>query len=132
YCWKKDSYCFQEFCERQHIKAKKGGRAKSDKYVEMRRTAARLLRSGKTKTYISELLQVSYRSVLRWLQGIKVQAAIMHLSELKKLCDNAQNQILACFIASLIVIILDEHIYDFNESEELKITIKFKLKVPIQ
>lgn len=79
----KDSYCFQEFCERQHIKAKKGGRAKSDKYVEMRRTAARLLRSGKTKTYISELLQVSYRSVLRWLQGIKVQAAIMHLSELK-------------------------------------------------
>lgn len=50
----------------------------------MRRTAARLLRSGKTKTYISELLQVSYRSVLRWLQGIKVQAAIMHLSELKR------------------------------------------------
>ncbi|SUU51145.1 Replicase [Acinetobacter baumannii] len=98
----------------------------------MRRTAARLLRSGKTKTYISELLQVSYRSVLRWLQGIKVQAAIMHLSELKKICDNAQNQILACFIASLIVIILDEHIYDLNESEELKITIKFKLKVPIQ
>ncbi|ELX02559.1 hypothetical protein ACIN7338_A0078 [Acinetobacter baumannii OIFC338] len=56
----------------------------------------------------------------------------MHLSELKKICDNAQNQILACFIASLIVIILDEHIYDLNESEELKITIKFKLKVPIQ
>lgn len=131
YCWKRDGYCYQEFCDRQTTKAKKGGQAKSNKYIELRKKAIALLRKGKSKKIIAQILEVSYRSVLRWLFNIKLAAAIMHLSDLKTMCDNAQNQILAAFVASLIVLFLDECIYDFNEDDVLTVNVTFDLKMLI-
>jgi hypothetical protein len=131
YCWKKDGYCYQEFCERQINKAKKGGRVRSDKYIELRKKAIALLKRGKNKKFIANVLAVSYRSVLRWLYNIKLAAAIMHLSELKNLCDNAQNQILAAFVASLIVLMLDDMIYNFNKDDVLTVHVTFNLKLLI-
>lgn len=131
YCWKKDGYCYQEFCDRQISKAKKGGQAKADKYIELRKKAVALLRKGKNKRLIAQLLKVSYRSVLRWLYNVKLAAAIMHLRDLKNMCDNAQNQILAAFVASLAVLFLDEFIYDFTQDDILTINLTFNIKMLI-
>ncbi len=90
-----------------------------------------LLRKGKNKRLIAQLLKVSYRSVLRWLYNVKLAAAIMHLRDLKNMCDNAQNQILAAFVASLAVLFLDEFIYDFTQDDILTINLTFNIKMLI-
>ncbi len=131
YCWKKDAYCYQEFCDRQLQKAKKGGKAKADKYIELRKKAVKLFRCGNSKRAIGQLLEVSYRTVIRWLLKVSFKAAVMKLSDLKRSCDNAPNQILAAFVACLVITFINEYLINLNEDDVLTIEVTFNEKLLI-
>ena len=76
YCWKRDSYHYNEFIYRQALKGSKGGKAsnssnggvaRSGKY-DKKRTEARILRdSGVTTKLIAIELGVSDRTIRNWL-----------------------------------------------------------------
>lgn len=81
FCWKNDSYCYQEFIDRQTRKAKlgaqaakqvqaqaKGGKARSQKYEEQRQQAIELRRQGLNNTQIAKQLGVSRMSLSRWFK----------------------------------------------------------------
>ncbi|MDC4740040.1 plasmid replicase, partial [Acinetobacter baumannii] len=70
YCWKKDSYCYQEFIDRQSRKGAlggvKGGVTRSAQYEALRIQAKELRDTGISYTNISKELNVSRRSVIKW------------------------------------------------------------------
>ena len=80
YCWKKDPYCYQEFIDRQSRKgingakvanekgaASLGGKANSNRYLELRVQARALKEQGYNNSKISEILKVSRPSIYKWL-----------------------------------------------------------------
>jgi len=76
FCWKNDAYCYQEFIQRQSYKGKlggkasnssNGGKARSEKYSKQRQQAEILYESGMSKSDISIELNVSRKTITRWL-----------------------------------------------------------------
>ena len=71
YCWKKDAYCYQEFIDRQSRKGKlggiKGGVTRSAQYEQLRIKAREMLKKNISKSQIAINLNVSRRTVIRWL-----------------------------------------------------------------
>ena len=51
-----------------------GGKARSQQYSDMRQQAVKLHIQGVNNTQIAELLKVNRRTIIRWLQGVTVQA----------------------------------------------------------
>ena len=51
-----------------------GGKARSQQYSDMRQEAVKLHIQGVNNTQIAELLKVNRRTIIRWLQGVTVQA----------------------------------------------------------
>ena len=70
--WKRDSYCYQEFIDRQMRKSKlgaaKGGSARAAKYQDKRKQAQQLKAQGLNNTQISKQLGVHRNSVNTWLK----------------------------------------------------------------
>lgn len=68
--WKRDSYCYQEFIDRQTRKSKlgasKGGTARSAQYEDKRLKARELLKQGVTQQQIATILDVSARTLRNW------------------------------------------------------------------
>ncbi len=64
--WKRDSYAYQEFIDRQTRKGSLGGKAKGEAYSDKRKQAVRLKAKGMSNTEIAEKLKVSRRSVIYW------------------------------------------------------------------
>ena len=75
YCWKKDSYCYQEFIDRQTRKGslggKKGGAVRSSQFEPLRKEAKKLKEEGLSIRKIAETLKVSKTSVSKWLKEDK-------------------------------------------------------------
>ena len=71
YCWKKDAYHYQEFIDRQSRKGVKGGlkggKIRSDQFIELRKRAKELKDAGKNNTQIANVLGVSRYSVIKWI-----------------------------------------------------------------
>ena len=70
YCWKKDAYCYQEFIDRQSRKGVLGGKAKGISYQDKKHNAIALKDQGKNNTEIAKILNVSRRTIIRWLEGV--------------------------------------------------------------
>lgn len=72
--WKRDSYAYQEFIDRQTRKgalgASKGGKTRSAKYDVKRKLALRLKAQGKNNTEIAKQLDVTRMTVFRWLNEV--------------------------------------------------------------
>ena len=70
--WKRDSYCYQEFIDRQTRKSKlgssKGGTARSIQYHDKRQQAQQLKANGMNNTQIAKQLGVHRNSVNTWLK----------------------------------------------------------------
>lgn len=70
--WKRDSYCYQEFIDRQTRKSKlgaaKGGTARSMQYQDKRKQAQKLKATGMNNTQIAKQLGVHRNSVNTWLK----------------------------------------------------------------
>lgn len=68
--WKRDSYCYQEFIDRQTHKSKlgasKGGKARSSTYQALRTQAMELNKQGLTQVEIAKRLNVSTRTLRNW------------------------------------------------------------------
>lgn len=73
YCWKKDAYFYQEFIDRQSRKGQLGGKIggvqRSLKYVEQRKQAVDLKSKGYNNSQIANLLKVSRRTIINWLNN---------------------------------------------------------------
>ncbi|ENV52093.1 Rep protein [Acinetobacter junii CIP 107470 = MTCC 11364] len=102
YCWKQHAECHRQFCERQKMKGKKGGRKNALKFDPVRKMARHLFLLGKAKGEISKLLDVSYRSILRYTADIqdypRFKLTLEYIQAARKIfvhCDNSQNQVLA-------------------------------------
>lgn len=69
--WKRDSYCYQEFIDRQTRKSKlgasKGGTARSMQYQEKRQQAQQLKAKGMNNTQIAMELEVDRKTIRRWV-----------------------------------------------------------------
>lgn len=69
--WKRDSYCYQEFIDRQTRKsqlgASKGGVARSMQYKEKRKLAQQMKEQGFNNTVIAKELGVTRRTIINWL-----------------------------------------------------------------
>ena len=72
YCWKKDTYCYQEFIDRQSRKGKlggiKGGVVRSAKYQPLRIKAKELHLKGLSCRKIANELKVSKSVVASWIK----------------------------------------------------------------
>lgn len=72
--WKRDSYCYQEFIERQSTKGRKGGlkggAVRSAQYADKRQQAQKLKDSGINNTQIAKQLGVDRKTVRRWFVGV--------------------------------------------------------------
>jgi len=72
--WKRDSYAYQEFIDRQTRKgalgASKGGKTRSAKYDAKRKLALRLKAQGKNNTEIAKQLDVTRMTVFRWFNEV--------------------------------------------------------------
>lgn len=72
--WKRDSYAYQEFIDRQTRKgalgASKGGKTRSAKYDVKRKLALRLKAQGKNNTEIAKQLDVTRMTVFRWFNEV--------------------------------------------------------------
>src|SRR5690606_16331779 len=70
--WKRDSYCYQEFIDRQTRKSKlgasKGGTARSMQYQDKRNQVEQLKAKGLNNTQIAKQLGVHRNSVNAWLK----------------------------------------------------------------
>lgn len=68
--WKRDSYCYQEFIDRQTRKSKlgasKGGTARSKQYQDKRKQAKEMQEQGITNSVIAKVLDVDRRTIYRW------------------------------------------------------------------
>lgn len=73
YCWKKDAYHYQEFIDRQSRKGQLGGKIggvqRSLKYAEQRKQAVDLKSKGYNNSQIANLLKVSRRTIINWLNN---------------------------------------------------------------
>lgn len=76
YCWKKDSYFYQEFIDRQSRKgaiggkksnSSNGGKARSAKFLGLRESARKLHEEGFSIRYIAAQLNVSKSSIANWI-----------------------------------------------------------------
>lgn len=71
--WKRDSYCYQEFIDRQtrkgHLGGLKGGRVRSAQYEDKRKQALELTNKGLTQTQVATILGVSTRTLRNWKSG---------------------------------------------------------------
>ncbi|MCX0335096.1 helix-turn-helix domain-containing protein, partial [Acinetobacter radioresistens] len=71
--WKRDSYCYQEFIDRQRHKSKlgasKGGKVRSSTYQVQRTQAIELSKQGLTQVEIAKRLNVSTRTLRNWKSG---------------------------------------------------------------
>ncbi|SSI90041.1 Replicase [Acinetobacter baumannii] len=65
--WKQDAYAYAMFMERQMMKAKSGGVARSATYQPLREQAEQLYQQGMKKKEIALMLGVSDRTVRNWL-----------------------------------------------------------------
>jgi ATP/maltotriose-dependent transcriptional regulator MalT len=68
--WKRDSYAYQEFIDRQTRKGSLGGKAKGEAYSDKRKQAVRLKAKGMSNTEIAEKLKVARYTVIRWLNEV--------------------------------------------------------------
>jgi DNA invertase Pin-like site-specific DNA recombinase len=68
--WKRDSYAYQEFIDRQTRKGSLGGKAKGEAYSDKRKQAVRLKAQGMSDTEIAEKLDVARMTVFRWLKKV--------------------------------------------------------------
>ena len=68
--WKRDSYAYQEFIDRQTRKGSLGGKAKGEAYSDKRKQAVRLKVKGMSNTEIAEKLKVARYTVIRWLNEV--------------------------------------------------------------
>lgn len=68
--WKRDSYCYQEFIDRQSRKGKLGGQAKGKAYIDRREQALELKEQGYSNTQIANQLNVARMTIFRWLNGV--------------------------------------------------------------
>jgi len=68
FCWKNDAYCYAMFIDRQTMKAKVGGAARSASYDPLREQAAVLYADGMKKKDIALELGVSDRTIRNWLK----------------------------------------------------------------
>lgn len=64
--WKRDSYAYQEFIDRQTRKGQLGGKAKGEAYSAKRKQAVTLRAKGISYTEIAEKLNISRRSAIYW------------------------------------------------------------------
>lgn len=68
--WKRDSYCYQEFINRQSIKGRKGGlkggAVRSAQYQDKRKQAQQLKAQGLNNTEIAKKLKVTRMTIVRW------------------------------------------------------------------
>lgn len=102
FCWKSHTNCHKQFCERQKIKGKKGGLKNAAKFNPVRKLARHLYLLGKDKKEVSKLLNVSYRSVLRYTEDLlnfpRFKLTFKYINQARKnftKCDTSQNQVLA-------------------------------------
>lgn len=81
--WRNHAQAQAKFIERQSVKGRIGGlksdssiggKARSQQYSDMRQEAFKLHLQGVNNTQIAEQLKVSRRTIIRWLQGVTVQA----------------------------------------------------------
>lgn len=81
--WRNHTEAHAKFIERQTVKGRKGGlvsdsshggKARSAQYSDIRQEALKLHIQGVNNTQIAELLKVNRRTIIRWLQGVTVQA----------------------------------------------------------
>lgn len=81
--WRNHAEAHAKFIERQISKGRlgglksdssHGGKARSQQYSDMRQEAVKLHIQGVNNTQIAELLKVNRRTIIRWLQGVTVQA----------------------------------------------------------
>jgi hypothetical protein len=68
--WKRDSYAYQEFIDRQTRKGALGGNAKGEAYSDKRKQAVRLKGKGMNNTDIAKKLGVARYTVIRWLNKV--------------------------------------------------------------
>lgn len=68
--WKRDSYAYQEFIDRQTRKGALGGKAKGEAYSDKRKQALRLKAKGMSNTDIAKKLGVARYTVIRWLDEV--------------------------------------------------------------
>lgn len=72
--WKRDSYCYQEFIDRQTRKSKlgasKGGASRSAQYADARIRAQQLKAQGMNNTAIAKELGVDRKTVRRWFSKV--------------------------------------------------------------
>jgi len=68
--WKRDSYCYQEFIDRQTHKGRLGGQAKKAAYDSKRTQAFILKNKGLNNTQIAKELDVARMTVCRWFKGV--------------------------------------------------------------
>ena len=68
FCWKNDAYCYAMFIDRQTMKAKVGGTARSANYEPLREQATILYADGMKKKDIALELGVSDRTIRNWLK----------------------------------------------------------------
>lgn len=70
--WKKDSYCYQEFIDRQTRKGRngglKGGKTRSNSYALVRVKALEMIESGMTQKEVASVLNVTDRSIRNWVK----------------------------------------------------------------
>jgi DNA-binding NarL/FixJ family response regulator len=70
--WKRDSYCYQEFIDRQTRKSKlgasKGGAIRSMQYQDKREKAQQLKIQGLSNSQIAEQLEVHRNTITSWLK----------------------------------------------------------------
>lgn len=71
--WKRDSYCYQEFIDRQtrkgHLGGLKGGRVRSAQYEDKRKQALELTNKGLTQIQVATILGISTRTLRNWKSG---------------------------------------------------------------
>ena len=72
--WKRDSYAYHEFIDRQTRKGAlgglKGGKVRSAQYEAKRKQAVRLKGKGMSNTDIAKQLDVARYTVIRWLNEV--------------------------------------------------------------
>lgn len=68
YCWKHDAEAASRFSKKQAERGKLGGLAKGMANEQKRLQAAQMRLEGHTQQHIADLLQVSKRTVIRWLK----------------------------------------------------------------
>ena len=68
--WKRDSYCYQEFIDRQTRKGQLGGKAKGKAYNAKRTQAVQLKEQGLNNSQIAKQLGVARYTIIRWLDEV--------------------------------------------------------------